>query len=570
MLRWRTAVFVALIALAWSAHAHAAVRSSFSAPPTMLPSGHGTLRVESDAADPILLACIGDRVLVNGAHPDTGPLPCSLANRIEVRGGPGDNRIDLGGFAPAQLPELKGVSAYASIDAGPGDDVVIGPTGGLVTLVGGPGSDHLSGGAFDTYVFGAADSPERDTIVEPATDRCDPTYSQTDRLGVSYWTVPWDALDFRSLGADDPVTVEQPAREGVLAVHRNRTVTVTGTDFGTRFEAIAGGAGADRIGRACMVRGEDGDDVLSGGPDGDLLIGGLGDDRLVGGDGPDELDGNVGADAIDGGQGADALAGGPGDDVLHGGQGGDTYRFEAREGVQSDRVGEAAGSGVDVLSFDVAVPVQADLTAGRLARAGGSTVRAENGTARFFEGVIGGTGDDRMSGNAAANHFWSGGGNDLAEGKGGNDVYHADWSGSMPDAAYDWAGDWFGPFDRGVQSGRSYFTVLETRRSVLRLLERARDGFDTVDLSSRWEGQLRGIRADLSRPLRIAEHPRVAVRSARRFGPRHLEGLRGTEGPDVLVGNAAANRLDGNVGRDTCVAQRKLDRVRNCERVRRV
>jgi hypothetical protein len=245
MLRRRTALFVALIALACSAQAHAAVRSSFSAPPTMLPSGHGTLRVESDAADAILLVCIGDRVLVNGAPPDTGPLPCSLANRIEVRGGPGDNRIDLGGIAPAQLPALKGVSAYASIDAGPGDDVVIGTTGGLVTLVGGPGSDHLRGdaSAFDTYVFGAALAPEHDTIVEPAADRCDPPYSETDRLGVSYWTVPWDAVDFRGLGPDDPVTVDQPSRRGVFAVHRNRTVTVAGTDFGTRFEAIAGAPG---------------------------------------------------------------------------------------------------------------------------------------------------------------------------------------------------------------------------------------------------------------------------------------------------------------------------------------
>jgi Ca2+-binding RTX toxin-like protein len=229
-------------------------------------------------------------------------------------------------------------------------------------------------------VFAAADTPEHDTIVEPAHARCAPTYFGTDQLGLSYWTVPWDALDFRSLAANDPVTVDQPAKAGVLAVHRNRTVSVSGNDFGTRFEAIAGGAGGDRISGACMVLGGDGADVLSGGPDGDLLVGGPGDDRLFAGDGRDELYGGLGADALEGGKDADALDGGAGDDVLRGRHAGDTYRFGPRDGPQADVVAELAGSGVDVLSFDLdaSVPVFVDLGQRVLARARGLTVTAEH------------------------------------------------------------------------------------------------------------------------------------------------------------------------------------------------
>jgi Ca2+-binding RTX toxin-like protein len=572
------AVVVALLGV--SPPAGAAVQSSFSTPgpPT---GGQGTLLVQSDAGDSILVACVGGRVLVNGTHPDTGPLECSRANRIDVKGGPGDNRIDLGGISPAQtLGVYKGISAFASVDGDAGDDVIIGPAGGLVTIAGGPGSDYMQGGSYDTYVFRAVGAPEHDTIVERGDNRCNPSYYETDSLGVSYWTVPWDALDFRALGDDDPVTVDQPARQGVLAVHRNRVVSVAGTDFGTRFEAIAGGAGDDRIGRACMVLGLAGADVLSGGPAGDLLSGGAGDDRLFGSYGPDELYGGIGADTIDGGKDADALEGGPGDDVLRGRQAGDTYRFDQLDGVQTDVVGEAAGAGVDVLSFDLAaeVPVTVDLSRPLLARTRDLTVRAEEGAWRFVEGVIGGKGNGRMAGNAGRNHFWSGGGVDLVAGGRGDDVYHVDWSGSMPAAAYDWDDVWSGPFDRDEYGGRSYWTVRETRRSVLRADERPKGGFDTVDLASLGEGQLRGIRADLGSALWIASHPRVGVLAARRLGARYLEALRGTAGPDVLLGNDADNllngaegsdRLRGRGGSDTCVGDRKSDRFTSCELVRR-
>jgi Ca2+-binding RTX toxin-like protein len=571
--------------------AAAAVTSVFTAEAD---GAQGTLRVAGDDADDtILVACGRDGVLVNGAPPDSGPLECLRANRIEVAGGAGDDRIDLDAIAPAQAyGTFRGVAAYGLVEGGPGDDAIVGPSDGLVRIVGGSGSDRMEGRAIDTYVFAAADEREEDAIVEPVHSRCEPSYVDSNQPGLSYWTVPWDALDFRLVAMDDPVTVDQRAPAGILATHRNRTVRMQPTSGGVAIEAIAGGAGNDRIAAACMALGASGDDSLRGtGSDGDLLLGGDGDDELSGGGGADMLDGGPGRDELDGGPGPDALAGGPGNDVLRGGRADDVYLLSAHGDAEADLVGEAAGAGIDVLSFDLRrnVPVRVDLATRSpvVARARGIEVRVEPGAARYVEGVIGGRGDDRVLGNDGANHFWSGGGTDLVVGRRGNDVYHVDWTGSMPYGAYDWGEVWFGPFERGAETGRSVWTIRDIPRSILRILEAGGGGLDTVSLAERFvsgslsgarlEGQASGLRIDLSAPRWIVRVARVGALAARAFGGRRLEGARGTIGDDVLVGNAADNvlegrqghdRVTGGPGTDRCLVTRDGDVLRGCERVR--
>jgi len=568
----------AAISLAGASPAAAAVRSFFAGPA----GGQGTLRVESDGADSITVACIGEHVLVNGAPPDTGPLECRDANRIEVAGGPGDNRIDLGAIAPAQLAGIfRGVAASAFVDGGAGDDAIIGPHGGLVEIVGGPGSDWMAGRAIDKYVFATAEMPERDTIVEPASSRCDRSYFDSNQPNVSNWTVPWDALDFRALAPGDAVTVDEGAPAGILALHRNRMLSIVRIGPGTAIEAIAGGAGttasltpAWRSAERATIRSQEAATEICS------SAGKVTTSSLEAG-GPDTLVGGPGADEIGGGRQADALAGGSGDDILRGGSGGDVYLFSSYDGRQADAVEEAAGAGVDVLSFDLEAdaPVAVDLSQPEVvARAREQEVRMERGTARFLEGVIGGKGSDRLAGNKRRNHFWGGGGTDLVAGRHGDDVYHGDWAGSMPYEAYDWGEVWIGPFDRGVQPGRSVWLAQETRRSVLRILESAGGGFDTVDLADRREGQAEGVRIDLSGASRILRAARIGVLAARPGGARHLEGIRGTAGADVLVGNAADNVMEGRWGRDrliggpgwdVCLTAHDGDRLRSCERVRR-
>jgi Ca2+-binding RTX toxin-like protein len=91
-------------------------------------------------------------------------------------------------------------------------------------------------------------------------------------------------------------------------------------------DSVRGGAGNDSLsGNAGSddIDGENGNDSCDGGDDSDSvaggngrdsLVGSLGDDRLLGGKGRDDCDGNDGDDDLDGGPGRDDLNGGPGTD----------------------------------------------------------------------------------------------------------------------------------------------------------------------------------------------------------------------------------------------------------------
>ena len=101
-----------------------------------------------------------------------------------------------------------------------------------------------------------------------------------------------------------------------------------------------------------ILRGQAGNDVLYGGPEGgdDLLEGGEGNDTLYGGLGNDTLAGGAGNDALQGGEGDDVLYGGPGDDVLRGAAGADRLSGGGGEDTASYS-GSAAGVTVRLHSF---------------------------------------------------------------------------------------------------------------------------------------------------------------------------------------------------------------------------
>lgn len=95
---------------------------------------------------------------------------------------------------------------------------------------------------------------------------------------------------------------------------------------------IRGGAGNDIIRidaslpktyhpRVTIVRGDDGDDTITGSDRNDRISGDAGNDVLVGSIGNDEIQGGAGDDRLEGGAGADRLFGGDGNDVLIGGTG---------------------------------------------------------------------------------------------------------------------------------------------------------------------------------------------------------------------------------------------------------
>jgi Ca2+-binding RTX toxin-like protein len=96
---------------------------------------------------------------------------------------------------------------------------------------------------------------------------------------------------------------------------------------------VYGGAGDDTMDvsdtsdytslNSVAVRGEGGDDTISGSAEDDWLYGGDGDDVVYGGDGADWIEGGDNADTIYGGNGDDGVYGGNGDDTCYGESGTD-------------------------------------------------------------------------------------------------------------------------------------------------------------------------------------------------------------------------------------------------------
>ena len=133
----------------------------------------------------------------------------------------------------------------------------------------------------------------------------------------------------------DTASYQSSAAAVLVRLHDARAVkfgdaegdTLTGIEHlvGSRYNDTLAGDGEDNI-----LKGEDGDDVLYGGPAGgdDEMYGDNGDDRIFGGRGNDILTGGEGNDLLKGGPGEDILiVDGDDMDVLYGGPDSDTFRF---------------------------------------------------------------------------------------------------------------------------------------------------------------------------------------------------------------------------------------------------
>ncbi|MEP4469253.1 MAG: hypothetical protein ABJ060_02910 [Bauldia litoralis] len=87
---------------------------------------------------------------------------------------------------------------------------------------------------------------------------------------------------------------------------------------GSAGDTLSGGADNDTVrggGGNDILNGDGGNDTMFGQAGMDTLFGGIGNDSLYGGDDADTLNGGAGNDALDGGTGADALNGGAGTDT---------------------------------------------------------------------------------------------------------------------------------------------------------------------------------------------------------------------------------------------------------------
>ena len=223
----------------------------------------------------------------------------------------------------------------------------------------------------------------------------DPALDNTDQTLMSYTYVGDVKTDFQPLDVD--------AFRHLYGTVMPSDVTWSWSDVDGVFQ-MAGGSGVDTligIDAPSIIHGGGGDDVLWGRDAPDTLFGDDGNDTLDGGDGNDLLAGGSGNDVLNGNWGDDILEGGPGDDILNGFWGTDTASF----------AGDAAG-------VTVTLSIADDGTSSGTAT-GAAT---GNDTLLGIENVIGGDGNDVITGNAYSNVMEGGAGDDVLDGGWGTDT----------------------------------------------------------------------------------------------------------------------------------------------------
>lgn len=226
----------------------------------------------------------------------------------------------------------------------------------------------------------------------------------------------------------------------------------------------------------------------------ETISGSPSDDTILGLGGNDQLNGLDGNDSLSGGMGDDSLFGGPGDDTLDGGTGNDwaSYGITNRAITANLSTGEATGAGKDTLIG--------------------------------IENIEGSSSIDHLTGDAQANWLRGKGGNDTLVGGGGNDTLEGGWS---PQAAHLQGGDGddvLSVFGSGTLDGGG-------GRDVVRF-EQIIDGID-FDWST-------GVYFERRTPANAYLQTLLSI-----------EEVVGTQGDDVIRGDANANVIDGGWGSDT-------------------
>lgn len=290
--------------------------------------------------------------------------------------------------------------------------------------------------------------------------------------------------------------------------------------------------------------------TVDGGSGNDRLLGGDGNDVLVGGAGDDFLGGGGGDDRLDGGAGDDYLAVGPGSDTMIGGPG-------------EHDVYSAEDSGADLsISLD-GLPNDSD----------GVPTDADN-VMPDIEDVRTGDGNDTIAGSAANNTISSGGGDDTVHGGAGNDQIDlgpGDDVGSGEAGADELLGDegadtldggdandtlTGGPgSDRLTGDGGNDLLRPDTGSDTIS----GGAGTDTVDYDDQpFPGLTGGITASLDG---VAND---GLPGESQNVMKDIENIDGSDGSDVITGDAARNVLNGEGGDDTIISRDRAADLVQC------
>ncbi|HYE29115.1 MAG TPA: M10 family metallopeptidase C-terminal domain-containing protein [Allosphingosinicella sp.] len=228
---------------------------------------------------------------------------------------------------------LTGNDSANRLDAGAGDDTLVGG-GGNDVLIGGAGADMLTGGdGADTFRFGTGDSGVgigRDTIADfqKGADKID-LAGASSFIGSNAFTGSAGEVRYAATAGQTVIELDSNGDRIVdLQILVSGDVLLDYSDFtGVRAAATQGN---------------------------DVLTGTSGDDSISALAGDDVVYGLLGSDTIDGGSGDDILVGGFGRDLLTGGTGSDVFRLEGPSdslpGAGRDRILDFQ-SGVDKIDL---------------------------------------------------------------------------------------------------------------------------------------------------------------------------------------------------------------------------
>ncbi len=244
-----------------------------------LDSTPATLTLSGDATgETVAITCPAGNLLINGADPSSGPLPCAAIGLIHLELGDGNDIADLSAVqGPAFLATLE-----TRVDGGNGDDVINGSAfadtlmggTGNDSLHGGPGNDDLDGGEGNDILHGNGEDDVLRVGANGGRDHTDGD-SGTDQLIVVGTAGADHFVVFDDPTTPDPEHNHMDIRGGVMTLRVGLVESIS-IDLGEgddRLEASLYSTASLRL------RGGDGSDTLVfGGP---CAAGTLTDDRYT-------------------------------------------------------------------------------------------------------------------------------------------------------------------------------------------------------------------------------------------------------------------------------------------------
>jgi Ca2+-binding RTX toxin-like protein len=400
-----------------------------------------------------------------------------------------------------------------------GDDTLSGDAGTDV-IRGGDGDDLITGGASNDALFGEAGND---------------TFNYTIGDGA-------DAID-GGAGIDWLRIIGTPANNTLAARFDGSVLTsvagssLTGVELVTA-DLLGGVDTLNYAGTTAAVTVNLGAGTASGFG----TIAGI--ENVTGGSGADHLTGSSGANTLSGGAGNDTLAGGLGNDSLVGGAGIDTASYAGETDdmfvtMANARRGSAAAAVEDTLS-------SIENIVGGL----GNDTLTGNNAANILQG---GAGNDTLSGGSGADALDGGAGNDLIIGGAGNDLL----SGGADDDTFSYTiGHGIDTIDGGL--GNDTLSILGTTGA--NTLDVIYNGTSITQFEGGTITNIEAVTADLlggSDRLSYAGTTaavtvNLAAGTASGFASiANIENATGGSSNDTFTGNDAVNRFTGGAGDDT-------------------